>query len=316
MKIFLGIDGGGTGTRAVLVNETGTVLGQGEAGPSNYHNVGLVKAAENMKLATEKAWKKSGIPFRPADRAFLGCAGVKSSLDTTRMTSVAEQANLAPAGEIITRNDIYNALSGGLAGRPGIALIGGTGNNCLGQDSEGNTFMCGGWGWLLDDEGSGFGLALAAMREAVRAADRRKKSTRLLPSVLAFLGLSEPEEILARLYVDSWQPDELAAFAPVVIRLASEGDETARAIMESGARALARLVVSAAENLNFPNGLEIVILGGCASSGAPYQNAIQAEILRHQPTARFTKPVYSAVLGAAINALRTGGIYSINTLTV
>jgi N-acetylglucosamine kinase len=307
MKIFLGIDGGGTGTRAVLVDASGKILGQGESGPSNYHNIGLPKAAANMRAATEAAWKDAGKKFRPADRAFLGCAGVKSSLDTARITAAAEGADLAPAGEIITQNDIYNALSGGLAGRPGIALIGGTGTNCLGRDAEGKSFMCGGWGWLLDDEGGGFGLALAAMKAAARSSDGRENPTRLLPAILAFLGLSEPSELLARLYAAPWTADELAAMAPIVIRLADEGDKTALRIMESGAKALAALVAGACHALDFPDGPEVVILGGCARSGPPYQTAVEKEIRKLCPSARFTEPSYSTTHGAAINALRASG---------
>jgi glucosamine kinase len=308
MKAFLGIDGGGTHTRAVLVDESGRVLGQGESGPSNYHNVGLSQAAQSMRTATEVAWKDAGKKFRTADSAFIGCAGVKSSLDIAWMTAAAEGEDLAPAGEIVTQNDIYNALSGGLSGRPGIALIGGTGTNCLGCDTSGETSMCGGWGWLLDDEGGGFGLALAAMRAAVRSADGRAKPTKLLPAVLAFLGLSEPAEILARLYVDAWTPDELAAIAPIVIRQAVEGDSAAIQIMQSGAKALAALVAGAASALEFPGGPEVVILGGCARSGAPYQNAIEQEIQKRYPSARFSEPAYSTTYGAAINALRAGGL--------
>lgn len=314
MKIFLGIDGGGTNTRAVLVDASGNILGEGTSGSSNYHNVGLPKAAANMRAATEAAWKDAGQNFRPADRAFLGCAGVKSSLDIARVTTAAEGENLAPAGEVITQNDIYNALSGGLAGRPGIALIGGTGTNCLGRDAHGKTFMCGGWGWLLDDKGGGFGLTLAAMQAAVRSADGREKPTKLLPAILAFLGLSEPPEFLARLYVESWTADELAAFAPIVIRLATEGDKTAIQILKSGAEALAALIKGTCQTLYFPEGPEVVILGGCARSGPPYQNAIESEIRKACPSARFTEPSYSTTYGAAINALLTGGVDPVPSL--
>lgn len=308
MKIFLGIDGGGTGTRAVLADASGRILGQGEAGSSNYHNVGLPKAAANMRTAAEAAWEESGKKFRPADHAFLGCAGVKSSLDTARITAAAEGIDLAPAGEIVTQNDIYNALSGGLAGRPGIALIGGTGTNCLGRDAAGKSFMCGGWGWLLDDEGGAFGLALAAMKAAARSSDGRGNPTRLLPAVLAFLGLSEPSELLARLYAAPWTADELAAMAPIVIRLADEGDQTAVRIMESGAKALAALVAGSCRALDFPDGPEVVILGSCARSGRPYQPVIEKEIRKQCASVRFAEPVYSTTCGAAINALLTGGV--------
>lgn len=315
MKYFLGIDGGGTKTRAMLVNADGLVIGEGESGPANYHNVGLPDAMAHMQQATARAWQASGIPVRMPDRAFLGCAGIKSAVDIARFTSAAETAGIAPTGEIIVANDLHNALTGGLAGRPGIALIAGTGTNCLGRDSSGKHFMCGGWGWLLDDEGGGFGLALAAMRASARGADGRSPGTRLLPALLAFLGLSEPNELLARLYVEKWTPDELAAFAPVVIRLAQEGDAPARQILHQGALSLAELVAEAARALDFPDGPEVVLLGGCARSGAPYQELIEAAIHAACPDARIMPPAFSPTHGAALNALHAGGIQPLPELT-
>lgn len=315
MHILLGIDGGGTRTRAVLVGSDGHVIGEGEAGPSNYHNVGLAPAMAALREAIKQAWGASGNSARMPERAFLGCAGIKSAMDIARFTSAAETAGIAPAGEITVANDLHNALTGGLAGRAGIALIAGTGTNCLGRDGSGRSFMCGGWGWLLDDVGGGFGLALAAMRASVRAADGRAPETRLLPALLAFLGLSEPNDLSMRLYVEKWAPDELAAFAPVVVRLAQEGDATAAKILKAGARALAELVAGAAGQLDFPDGPEVVLLGGCVCSGPPYQPLVEAAIRAACPSARLTEPLLSPTHGAALNAIRAGGVDPLPALT-
>jgi N-acetylglucosamine kinase-like BadF-type ATPase len=75
MEIFLGVDGGGTSTRAVLVEASGRVIGQGEAGPSNYHNVGIPDALANIQSATWKAWEQANQTPRVPSAAFLGCRG-------------------------------------------------------------------------------------------------------------------------------------------------------------------------------------------------------------------------------------------------
>ena len=36
MKLYLGVDGGQSGTTAVIGDETGKILGTGEAGPCNH----------------------------------------------------------------------------------------------------------------------------------------------------------------------------------------------------------------------------------------------------------------------------------------
>jgi N-acetylglucosamine kinase-like BadF-type ATPase len=225
-----------------------------------------------------------------------------------RVRAAAESAGLAPAGAVTVMNDLYNAHAGGLQGEAGVALIAGTGTNCLGIDHAGGSFMCGGWGWLLDDEGGAFGLAINALRAAARVADGRAAGTRLLAAALAFLGLSEADEMLARFYAQPWTPAEIAAFAPVVARLASEGDATAHRLLVAGARALAGLVAGACRTLVFPRGPRVVLLGSCARSGAPYQPLIEAEIRRLCPSARIVEPKGGTLHGAAINALRAGGV--------
>jgi N-acetylglucosamine kinase-like BadF-type ATPase len=270
---------------------------------------------EQVVAATAQAWNHLGQPFRPADAAFLGCAGVKSSSDIAQIMTAAKAAGIAADGKITVANDLHNALAGGLAGRPGIALIAGTGTNCLGCDAAGKSFMCGGWGWLLDDVGGGFGLVLAAFRAVARSSDGRAPATLLLPAALAFLNLSEPNDLLARLYAEEWTPGQLAGFAPVVVRLANEGDAAARKILDEGACALAELVRGTAQALDFPAGPEVVILGGCARSGPPYQTLVENAIRAALPTALLREPIYSPTEGAALNALRAGGIESLPVLT-
>lgn len=302
--LFLGVDGGGTKTRAVLVDATGRVRGTGEAGPSNYHNTGLGPTMDNIRQAARAAGAGTA---RPA-AAFLGCAAVKSARDGAVLTAAAEAARIAPAGTVTVASDMYNALAGGLSGRPGIALIAGTGSNCVGRDASGATFMCGGWGWLMGDEGSAAAIALEAVRVCVRAADGRARRTALLAPLLEFLGVAEPDELSARLYVDGWTPGELAAFAPVVERLAGAGDRAALAILQSGAKSLAALVAGTARALRFPGGPEVSILGGCARSGPLYPPMITAAVRRACPSARLVEAEHSTLYGAALNALRAGGL--------
>lgn len=308
MQYLIGIDGGGTHTRAVLLTSRGRALGVGTAGSSNYHNEGVHGAAKNLRKAADAAFRQAGIAPTPAKSAFLGLAGIKASGDISQMRAAAEGIRLAEPGRIEVANDLHNALSGGLNGEPGIALIAGTGSNCLGRDASGASFMCGGWGWLLDDMGAGFGLAVSALRYAARAADGRRPATQILPSALAFFGLSEPNALLERLYVGEWQPWAIAEFAPVVVRLAGEGDAAALELLEEGAACLAELVAVTARRLSFTRSAPVVILGGCARSGAPYQPMIEKAIRQSSSKLKIREPIYDPAHGAALNVLRLAGV--------
>ncbi len=305
---FLGIDGGGTRTRAVLVDSRGRVKGVGSAASANPHNVGLAIAQVRLREAASDAWASAGKDFQLARGAFVGIAGVKSHQEIGAMRTAAEDAGLAAAGDVTVENDLSNALTGGLSGRPGIALIAGTGANCLGRDPQGVSFMCGGWGWLLDDEGSGFGLALAAVKAVTRAADGRGQTTALTPLVLAFFGVSEPNELLSCFYAKPWTPGDVAKFAPVVMRLAAEGDAVAGAILRDGTEALAGLVKETLAALSYSQPPEVTLLGGCARSGFPYQNLLERILLDTCPHIRLVAPEGSPLQGAALNALKSAGI--------
>jgi len=315
VELYLGIDGGGTTTRAILVEASGRILGLGQGGPSNYHNVGLEEAVRNIEVAHSAARADAGYPLDKVSGAFLGLAGIKSRGDTARVKAALEAVRLSPPEKIHVLNDLHNAHTGGLEAAPGIALIAGTGTHCLGRDAAGQTFLCGGWGWFLDDRGGAFGLAAAALREAVRAADKRGPETRLLEASLAFFGLSEAEEFLEHFYVHEWKPGRIAAFAPVVTRLAEEGDPVALSVVEDGASALAETIATTASALEFPDGPEVVLLGGCLRSAGTYGERVREKISATCPMARLREPRHDPVYGAAMNALSLSGRSPLPALT-
>ena len=220
-----------------------------------------------------------------------------------RMTAAAESRGLAPVGGIEVKNDLHNALAGGLDGEAGLALISGTGSSCLGRDPKGDYFNCGGWAWFMDDGGSGFGLSYDALRTAVRMVDGRETPTPLLPAVLDFYEVLHPDFLLERLYNRKWTPAEIASFAPTIMKLAADGDPAARGVLRRGAVALAEIVSTTAANLEFPETPRVVLLGGCVRSGAPYQPMVESEILNSCPGVRLCEPLHDTIYGAALNAL-------------
>ena len=301
---FLGIDGGGTRTRAVLLLGTGNVIGLGEADSSNFNNMGEDVAAENLRLATRAAFADAGVAFSPVQAAFLGLAAVRSGADMARMTAAAESRGIAPVGGIQVKNDLHHALAGGLDGEAGLALISGTGSSCLGRDPKGNYFNCGGWAWFMDDGGSGFGLSHDALMTAVRMVDGREKPTPMLPAVLEFYQVPHPDFLLERLYNRKWTPAEIASFAPTIMKLAADGDPAAMGVLRRGAMALAELVSTTAANLEFPEPPRVVLLGGCVRSGEPYQPLVESGIRNSCPGVRLCEPFHDTIYGAALNALR------------
>jgi len=304
VNTLLAIDGGGTGTRVFLLYEDGRVIARGDSGPSNFHNAGEQEAVDHICQAVRRAFSSLGKSPSQVAGVFAGLAAMKSSADRARMTAALESRGLAVPGSLVVQSDVFNAHAGGFAGAPGIVVIAGTGSFCFGRDSLNQTSACGGWGWFLGDEGAAFGLGADALRRAVRAADGREAGSALLASALSFFQITDPDEIPARLYSGGNRTPAVAAFAEVVIQLAREGDAGALGVLEKGVQHLAELVAVVDSQLQFPEGAEVVLLGGCARSGAPYQPLLEQTIRYRCPGIRLVEPRGDSEFGACWNALR------------
>src|SRR5256885_5816081 len=77
---ILGVDGGGSKTQAILLNEQGAIIGRGMAGQSNYHNVGLDSAIAAVADAAQQALQ--GVK---ADAAVYCLSACDSALDEQRL---------------------------------------------------------------------------------------------------------------------------------------------------------------------------------------------------------------------------------------
>jgi len=156
MTIAVGVDAGGTGSRAVVVR-AGTVVERRDLGPLNV----LLHADAVDRLARL-------VTAVGAVEAGFGLAGVRSPADADRLA--AELADRTGA-RVAVGDDADAALAGAFRGGPGIVVIAGTGSGAVGRDAAGRTARAGGHGYLLGDEGGGYWIGREAVRAALRAAD-------------------------------------------------------------------------------------------------------------------------------------------------
>lgn len=306
MKYFLGIDGGGSRTRAALLDAQGRLAGRGEAGASNDNNVSAETVIASLRAAAEEAWRQAGAPFAPAAQCFLGMAGVKDEEDARRVAALAASAGLAAAEAIEAANDCESALAGGNGGAPGIVLICGTGSHCFGRNAAGARAWCGGWGWRLDDAGSGYRIGLEAIRAAAFIHDGRLAGSPLERAVLDALGIARAEQINRRLYLGEMQTRDIAALAPLVLDAARAGDPVATGILREQAQAAARLVAVTARRLEFASP-PVLLAGGLAESGPPYTPMLADCIGSEVPGCTFIERLLPPVAGAALLAWRRAG---------
>jgi N-acetylglucosamine kinase-like BadF-type ATPase len=226
--LFLGIDGGGTKTIAWLGRLSGTrveCVGTGLAGPSNLQVVGHPVAFQNIRQAIEAAMKQAGFPESPAINPLIGTplasaclclAGAGRPADQKIVLDWAGQSGLFHQFRLIGEAEAVLAA----VNQPcpvecaDIVLLGGTGSLAWGLSPGGQkSARCGGWGYLLGDEGSGFWLGQQLLQLACREADGRQAGGGILEQVLKELQLSAAEQLVNWTYQQAGARERIAGLA-------------------------------------------------------------------------------------------------------
>jgi glucosamine kinase len=301
---FLGIDGGGSRTRAAIIEASGRVVGLGEAGPSNIHQVGATIAQENIHSAVQNALRAGGLHTgQPFAAAFFGMAGVATEAERKVIREIAHALKLAPKNKIGVDHDIHIAHAGALAGREGLVLIAGTGSACYGRHRSGRDARAGGFGPILDDGGGGFWLGLQAMKAVLRAEDGRAPKTSLRGILFKALNIKLPRELIV-LAADPTARLKIAALAPTIARASQAGDKVARAIVARGAGEIALMAHTVSRKLKLPPRVAVALVGGL-STDPIYTRAIHCELKQRLPNCEIVKTGNPPVIGAALLARRS-----------
>ena len=237
--LLLAVDGGGTRTRAAVADLEGRVLARGFGPSSNLQNVGLPAVTEALTTAIEGAllqipgglYKGEGPAWRSGRlaAACFGLAGIDSREDEARLSAWVRDQAVAPRFTVL--NDSELVLASGTPEGYGVALVAGTGSICLGRTKDGRTARVGGFGPLLGDEGSGYALALRALRLAMRTSDGRAQAPTLLRAALAHFALPDALAVMNQLSAPTSTPADVAGFATAVVDLAGRGDADATALV-------------------------------------------------------------------------------------
>ena len=215
LEFLVGVDGGGSGTRALLARRDGAVIGAGQAGPSGLSR-GIAPAWAAVTAATERAFESAGL--RPAawSACALGAGLAGASHQPWRAAFLAADPGFA---RIALDSDSFTMLLGAHAGRPGVIVAAGTGSVAEVLRADGSRTSVGGWGFPIGDEGSGAWLGWHAVRHAQAALDDRARAGRLARHVWSTCG-SERSVLLD--WCRSAGQFEYAQLAPAVFDAEAE----------------------------------------------------------------------------------------------
>ncbi|PSO25986.1 BadF/BadG/BcrA/BcrD ATPase family protein [Bradyrhizobium sp. MOS002] len=266
---YLGIDGGGTRCRARIEDENGKLLGAANSGPASTR-VGFEKAWQSIMQATEAAAAQAGLMREDFARmhAGIGLAGFGRRGAAAALNDIAH-----PFASVMFVSDGLAACLGAHSGADGAIVVAGTGSVGVGLIA-GREIRLAGYGFPVSDEGSGADIGLQVVRLALRAADCRSELTPLLSEVLDAFD-RDPYQAVA--WSEEARATDYAAFAPIVMRHANQGDPVGRRIVERAADAIGDLL-----DLFLARGIErLSLVGGLADAIAPWLTPDLRARLRH-----------------------------------
>jgi N-acetylglucosamine kinase-like BadF-type ATPase len=243
--IYLGLDGGGTKTiaRVVTTGESGCmcILGTGIAAGCNPYSVGWDASRAHVLEAIHGAIGAAEIGPLP-NIAVLAIAGCASEAARQQIADWAYNEGFAHRVEV--KPDTAPLLAEAPLDEPAVGLIAGTGSSAIAKRTDGASSLVGGWGYLIDDGGSGFHLGKLALQCVTQATDDPSvpQCEKLTASLLEHFGVKRQAEIKRVLYQNEDPRGLVASLAPLVLALAEDGKTNAQEIVHQGAAALACLV--------------------------------------------------------------------------
>jgi N-acetylglucosamine kinase-like BadF-type ATPase len=292
------MDVGASHTRAVLVDDSGQVLGVGRAGGGNWESVGLDGAQQAYEAALGEALAGAGLPRKAIAASAYGLAGLDWPSDVGRLEPVIASLGVPGPREMV--NDVFLLLRAGTSDGVGLAAIAGSGAKVVGRNAAGQTAATLGAAYPFTDWGGAWDIAAAAVH-AVALADRGMgPQTELAERMCSLAGVSETIELLERIM--RREVEIGGRFAPQVFECAAGGDAVAQAIVQRAGETIGANVISVArelEMLGVP--FDLVTAGGVFSSRSPllYQSlseALAEEAVQVNLVPLNAPPVVGAVL--------------------
>jgi glucosamine kinase len=246
MSVVLGIDGGGTRTRA-SITAGGKVLAHGENGSIKRLRVGEEAAEANLRGLLKDIYAQAGVSKVVAASCGVASASLPGTVEW--ITAVLQDFG-AERSEVV--GDEVIALDAAFEGGPGILQIAGTGSNTIGRAPDGSRESAGGYSSRLGDEGSGYWIGLNAVRRGLHAFDRDEPS-RVLDKVGEIWGTASLEDLVNM--GDSTPGPDFAALAPGINELAEAGDPVALAVLQQAAADLVEFVLLVRAKLRRKKGI-------------------------------------------------------------
>lgn len=297
------LDGGKTKTACAILDTKGNILSYttGKAIGSSLLDSRTVEV--NLRNVFFDALKRASLSIEDIGVAsFTIC-----DLDTKELTDsmMKRILKLGLKGKVLLEPDYVGAYYVATHGRPGVGVIAGTGSIAYGQNGHGKRARAGGWGWFIDDEGSGVWIGVRALNAVARAYDGMAKETSLSEMIFKELNLKHHMDLVNVAYRNGNADASLASrIAPLVSRAAEEGDGQATLILKQAAHELSLMTLAVSGKLGLDKDKYTVGCIGKVFKSKILLKTFKEKLQRKTKTVELRGPFfdYSPLMGPVVMA--------------
>lgn len=298
MRYVLGVDTGSCATTAVVADETGCLLGIGQAAAARVRAGG--RAGQRGPSGAGDA-VRTAITMADLENARIAAACLTE--DPLRPNDV-DRLEAIPASQILAGPEGQIALYSVTLGQAGVVVLSGARALAYGRNACGDEAQAGGWGRAAGSDGSAAWMAERALRACCRSHDGLAPPTALTEALRSRLEAADLAQMLEA--ADAKSPCEMACVSDAIAAAAAEGDAAACRILRDAGRELAALAAAVIGRLRLGSQAPVVGAAGAGfRMGRPLLRTFRRGVLAAAPRAIIVSPQASQAVGAALLALES-----------
>ncbi|WP_432987071.1 N-acetylglucosamine kinase [Dactylosporangium sp. CA-233914] len=299
----LAIDAGNSKTDVAFVGADGTLLATARGGGFQPQQAGAAAALDALAALVDR------VAVRMPKAGQLSACLANADLPVEEEQFAAALRERGWALEVHVMNDTFGVLRAGVDEPRGVAVVCGTGMNCVGLLPDGRTSRFHALGAISGDWGGGRQLSNEAFWAAARAEDGRGPATELMEALPSYYGFSCVAALIEATHLGDIPDGRRLEAAPLLFQVAARGDEVAGAVVRRQAEEIVAMITVALRRLDALDTDIPVVLGGSvlAAGHAQLNDTVVRLLAGVAPNARPTLVTAAPVLGAALLGLDRAG---------